>query len=223
MAKVTLFSARACPWAHRTRLVLAEKKVTFELKEIDLQQKPAWFDASVSGYGKVPALEHDGAHLWESAIINEYLDEVFPNPPLLPSEPGRRAVARIWIDFASTRFAPRFGELLRADSETARASAESELAKVLDQLERDGLQKLSTDGPFFLGRLPSLVDFALYPWFERWPALEHYRGFAIPREHTRLHRWLEAVQALESVKSHANTTEYYVERYARYATKQAVA
>jgi glutathione S-transferase len=60
VAKVTLYSARACPYAHRTRLVLSEKKVQFELKEVDLQNKPAWFDQSVSAYGKVPALEHEG-------------------------------------------------------------------------------------------------------------------------------------------------------------------
>ena len=103
---VKLYSARACPFAHRTRLVLSHKHVDFEVVEIDLQNKPEWFARNVSGYGKVPAIEHDGNHLWESAVVNEYLDEVFPRPPLLPAQPGRRALARLWIDYANTRFAP---------------------------------------------------------------------------------------------------------------------
>ena len=56
MAELTLYSARACPFAHRTRLVLAEKRLDFELVEIDLRQKPAWF-STISNYGKVPALK----------------------------------------------------------------------------------------------------------------------------------------------------------------------
>ncbi len=66
MAELTLFSARACPFAHRTRLVLAEKRLDFELVEIDLQQKPAWF-STVSNYGKVPALQHKQHRIVESA------------------------------------------------------------------------------------------------------------------------------------------------------------
>ena len=225
MAKVVLYSALACPYAHRSRLVLSEKKVQFELKEVDLQNKPAWFDQSVSAYGKVPAIEHEGTRIWESAIINEYLDEVFPNPPLLPTQAGRRAVARIWIDYANTRFTSAFGSLLRAPAESEQKAAHDELASVLQFIEREGLAKLSTDGPFFLGAAPSLVDFAFYPWFERWPALQHYRGFALPKELPRLLRWRDAVRALDSVKAHENPADYYIERYARHAApkKQAVA
>jgi glutathione S-transferase len=221
MGKVTLYSALACPFAHRTRLVLAEKKILFELKEVDLQNKPAWFDQSVSAYGKVPALEHEGTRIWESAIVNEYLDEVFAGPRLLPSEPNRRAVARIWIDYANTRFTPAFGALLRAASESEQAAARRELTDVLSFIEREGLAKLSTEGPYFLGSYPSLVDFAFYPWFERWGALEHYRDLAIDKSHTRLHRWLSALAGLDSVKAHQNPTAYYVERYARYAAPKA--
>ncbi len=225
MAQVTLFSARACPFAHRTRLVLSEKKIPFALEEIDLQNKPAWFDRNVSGYGKVPAIEHEGVRVWESAIINEYLDEVFPEPPLLPKEPGRRALARIWIDYANTRFTPAFGALLRAQNESERTRAQAELGEVVGFVEREGLAKLSGPGPFFLGKAPSLVDFAFYPWFERWPALEHYRGFGVPKELIRLARWREAVGGLESVATHENPADYYIERYARVAAPktQAVA
>ena len=72
--KMELFTARVCPYAHRTRLVLLEKGLDFELIEVDLQNKPERF-LQVSAYGKVPALVHDGVEIYESAIINEYLED----------------------------------------------------------------------------------------------------------------------------------------------------
>jgi glutathione S-transferase len=216
MAKLTLFSARACPFAHRTRLVLAHKGVEFELQEIDLRNKPAWF-STVSGYGKVPAIEHDKNRIWESAVINEYLDEVFPDPPLLPSGAGRRALARLWIDWANTRLVPGFGAFLRGTSVAAREEAQRQLVEGLGFLEREGFAKQSTEGPFFFGSLPSLVDFTLYPWFERWDALETLRGPVHPGGFERVARWRDELSKLPAVKAHANPTAYYVERYAQYA------
>jgi glutathione S-transferase len=216
MANIRLFSARACPFAHRTRLVLAHKRVEFELVEIDLQNKPAWFDSRVSGYGKVPALEHGDVRIWESAVINEYIDEVFPEPKLLPSAPSKRAAARIWIDYANTRFAPAFGKFLRAQASADQSTARTELADALAHIER-GFAQSSADGPFFLGASPSLVDFALYPWFERWAGLAHYRGFQIPSEHARLLRWIDASRKVEAVRAHENPAEFYVQRYAAVA------
>jgi glutathione S-transferase len=213
MSQTKLYSARACPFAHRTRLVLAHKQVPFELVEIDLQNKPAWFSTKVSAYGKVPALEHNGQHLWESAVVNEYLDEVFPEPRLLPADPVLRAHARIWIDYANTRLVNAFGKLLRLPADGDEAAARNELSEQLSYIENAGLAKLSGEGPFFLGAEPSLVDFAFYPWFERWPALEQLRNFPLPAGLERLARWRTAVSKLAAVREHENSAEYYVERY----------
>ncbi|HEX6243505.1 MAG TPA: glutathione S-transferase family protein [Polyangiales bacterium] len=210
MSHIVLYSARACPYAHRTRLVLAHKGVPFELFEVDLQNKPSWF-ADVSGYGKVPAIEHDGQHLWESAVVNEYLDEVFPEPALAPSNPLERARGRIWVDYANTRFVSAFGALLRGES------GPGELESALRYFEREGLNRHGQGGPFFFGARPSLVDFAFYPWFERWDALAHYRAFDVPNDLTRLAAWRDSLRALPSVVEQASPTEFYVERWARYA------
>jgi glutathione S-transferase len=214
MGIVKLYSARACPFAHRTRLVLSHKNVGFEVVEIDLKNKPSWFDREVSAYGKVPAIAHDDQRLWESAIINEYLDETFPRPALLPAQPGRRALARIWIDYANTRFAPAFGSLLRARDPEAQASARKTLLEVLQEIEERALEKLSAAGPFFFGPTPSLVDFSFYPWFERWAALEHYREIPVPKELKRIERFRHATRELDAVRAHENAADYYIERYA---------
>ena len=220
MSQIKLYSARSCPFAHRTRLVLSHKKLQFELVEVDLQNKPAWFDAKLSGYGKVPALEHNGQHLWESAVVNEYLDEVFPEPRLLPADPVERARARIWIDYANTRFVGAFGKLLRLPADGDEAAARRELSDALSFIEKG----LSAEGPYFLGAAPSLVDFAFYPWFERWPALEQLRSFALPSELKRVTRWVAAVRELPTVREHENTPDYYVQRYkSAIAPRKAVA
>ena len=212
MSEIKLYSARACPYAHRTRLVLGEKRVAFELIEIDLANKPAWY-GGVSLYGKVPALEHDGARIVESAVINEYLEEVFPEPRLLPHEPAKRALARIWVDFANTRLAPAFGKLLWGASPADREAGKAELGAALELIEREALGKLSGSGPYFFGADPTLVDFAFYPWFERFQALERHTDFELPRVHERIHTFRKAVAARESVKAIANPTEFYLERY----------
>ncbi len=108
MTEITVYSAVVCPFAHRSRLVLLEKGIDFNLVEIDLQNKPADF-TEISPYGKVPAIKHGNERVWESAIINEYLDEVFPQVPLLPQNPIEKAQARIWIDFALRLGAVAYG------------------------------------------------------------------------------------------------------------------
>jgi len=215
MSKLTLYSARACPFAHRSRLVLAEKGVAFELVEIDLANKPAWF-GNVSLYGKVPALEHVGQRIVESAVINEYIEETFPEPRLLPREPALRALARIWIDFANTRLAVAYTKILLGATDADREAGKGELRAALERLEQEALGKLSGAGPFWLGAQPSLVDFTFYPWFERLPALEQHAGFELPPALERLQRWREAVQSRASVRAIENPVSFYLERYRAY-------
>lgn len=223
MAEVKIYSAVVCPFAHRSRLTLLEKGVDFELIEIDLQNKPAGF-TDISPYGKVPAINHGNERVWESAIINEYLDEAFPEPPLLPRDPIGRAQARIWIDFANTRFVPTHSNLLRNPDPQQQKEAAEELHKHLLFIENEGLGKLSGDGPYWFGESVSLVDLTYYPWFERLPVLEHYRGFQLSSsEFPRLNRWREAVSQRDSVKAIANPKEFYLERYSRYAPAPAAA
>jgi len=214
--QIELFSARVCPYAHRTRLVLREKNVTFDYTEVDLQNKPARFLA-VSPYGKVPALVHDGATIYESAIINEYLDEIFEHPRLMPPAPVPRAKLRIWIDYCDDYFITDHYALLKnldpGQHDALLQKAESNLRFV----EKEGLAKLSKAGPYWFGAEPTLLDFAWYPFFERLPAWTHYRGLDLPEDCMRLKRWIDAMSRRESVREIANDAAYYVQRYTNYA------
>lgn len=215
-ALIEIYSAQVCPYAHRSRLALLEKGIPFELIEIDLQNKPPQFQ-EISPYGKVPAIKHGAKRVWESAIINEYLEEVFPDPPLLPTDPYLRAQARIWIDFANTRLVPAFSALLRSPKLDEQAEGAKALANHLSFIENEALGRLSEEGPYWFGSQISLVDLTYYPWFERWPALEFYRSFEWQKDWIRLQRWRDALEERPTVQKIANPTDYYIERYARFA------
>lgn len=220
MAEVEVYSSTVCPYAHRTRLALLEKGVDFTLTEIDLENKPDWFTA-ISPYGKVPVIKHGSDRVWESTIINEYLDEVFPEPPLMPHNPGSRAIARIWIDFANTKFIPTFYKLLLNQDPQKQQEWAQELHNHLLFMEREGIGKLSSNGPYWLGESLSLIDLAFYPWFERWSVLQHYRGFVLPSECVRLKKWQEAMGARDSVGAIKNTQDCYIQQYIKYANGTA--
>src|SRR5918998_2626898 len=86
-------------------MVLHEKRVDFEVYEVDLSNKSEEF-LKASPTGKVPAIVVDGDSIYESNVVNQYLDEVTDGPRLMPEDPKRRAYARIWMAFADTNFFP---------------------------------------------------------------------------------------------------------------------
>jgi glutathione S-transferase len=217
MAKLEIYSAALCPFAHRSRLALLEKGVPFELIEIDLQNKPANF-LEISPYGKVPVLKHGDHQIWESAIVNEYLEETFPKPPLLPKAPMERAQARIWINFADTRLFATTGKLLYGRD--PQPAVLKELAEHLLFIEQEGLD-LSKDGPYWLGSDISLVDLTYYPWFEQVAVLEHFRGFQWPMGLNRLQAWWTTMKSRASVRAIAKPQDFYLEQYARLAQLHA--
>ncbi len=216
MAEVEIFSAAVCPFAQRSRMMLLQKQVDFEVTEIDLNHKPDNF-LEISPYGKVPVIKHGGTRVWESAIVNEYLDEVFPAPPMLPVDPGLRALARIWIDFANTKFIPAFYKLLLSQEPDAQGEWRQEMTRHLHFIEAEALAKRPGEGPFWLGDSLSLVDISYYPWFERWPALEHYRGLSVPEDCPRLHRWWQALEQQACVLATKQPGDYHIQQYVKYA------
>ncbi|HEY9619594.1 MAG TPA: glutathione S-transferase family protein [Crinalium sp.] len=214
MSTLQLYFAKASTFSQRTRVVVLEKGIEFTPVEIDLQNKPEGF-TQISRYGKVPAIKHGNVSLYESAIINEYLDEVFPEPPLLPRDAGGRAIARLWIDYANTRFVPAFNKLLRGKDTQEQEQGRREFLEALLYLEQEGLGKRSGNGSYWLGDTFSLVDISFYPWFERLPLLEQFRQFTLPTETPLIQQWWSVVRDRDSIKAVANSTEFYLERFTK--------
>lgn len=152
---ITLYDADRCPYCARTRIVLEEKGIEYETVVIDLDDRPAWIYEKNST-GRVPVLEEDTFLLPESAVIDEYLDERYPEPPLLPADPAERALARMRIfrfdDLSKPYYAVRRGE------DDARARFDRELAKLDAWLQEQ---------PFLTGNEFGLADIAYVPWVLR--------------------------------------------------------
>ncbi len=102
-----LYTAQVCPFAHRCRLALALGHLEHERVEIDLADMPDWY-RHISPNQKVPLLEHNGHRIWESAIINEYLADVFSDRGLLPHDPLLRVKFRLAVDWAGNHLIPTF-------------------------------------------------------------------------------------------------------------------
>ena len=152
---ITLYDADRCPYCARIRIVLAEKRVEYETVVIDLDDRPAWIYQK-NAAGRVPVLEDDAFVLAESAVIAEYLNERYPDPPLLPPDPGDRALARLLVfrfdDLSRPYYALRRGE------GDARRHFDRELRKV------DGVL---ASQPFLTGSEFGLADVAYVPWVLR--------------------------------------------------------
>ena len=91
-----LYSGTTCPFSHRCRFVLYEKGMDFQVIDVDMYNKPEDI-AVMNPYNRLPVLVERDLVLYESNIINEYIDERFPHPQLMPDDPVMRARARLML------------------------------------------------------------------------------------------------------------------------------
>ena len=216
---IELITAEVCPYAQRSHMCLLEKGLEFERREVDLHNKPDWFLA-VSPYGKVPVLKDGDTRVFESGIINEYLEDAYPQPRLLPDDAASKAEARIWIDFDDTKLLTTHYRMLLSEEQSRRRELAEEMKELLVYLEKEGFVE-DRGGPYWFGAEISLVDLNLYPHFERFCVLEHYRGVQIPAACPKLKNWLGAMRERPSAIETAHDDEYHIKAYAPYAAGTA--
>jgi len=197
---IKLYDFKSSPNCQRVKIVLAEKNLPYDIAPIDLraheQKTPEYL--KLNPYGKVPVLTDDATVLYESLIINEYLDEKYSNPPLMPKDPAKRAKARILVDYGMAHFDAPYQRLrmelmkdAKEQNQQVIATAKAELKKLLQRLEDEiGEQQ------FLLGDF-SLVDADLLPRFTR------LEGFGVLPDPSlpRLGKYLERVKTRPSVRA----------------------
>lgn len=200
--KLELISFKICPFVQRSVITLLHKGVDFTLTHIELEDPPDWF-AALSPFGRVPLLRVDAREVvFESAVINEFLDEATPGS-LLPQEPLRRAIDRSWIEFGTAALMD-FSGLIHAGDPDAYTAHGSALANKLRWLE----QRLEA-GPWFNGETLSLVDFAWAPLFMRLQLLDLQHVAGLP-ELPKVSAWSRACLALDAVQG--SVTDDFAER-----------
>jgi glutathione S-transferase len=197
MAKYLLVSFKTCPWVQRAAIVLREKRVDFEFRHIEPDNRPEWFLA-ISPHKKVPVLRvDDQVSLFESNAIAEYLDETV-SPRLHPDDPVTRAVNRAWTDYLPT-FAAAVTATAYADTEADYSAAAARIPDPFERLER-ALEKQGS-GPFFNGAEYSLVDAAYAPFLQRYVFLDRVKTLGHIEKFPQVRAWTEALLARPSTHS----------------------
>ena len=174
-----------------------EKGLQWETTWLDLpkgeHKKPAYL--AINPVGKVPALIDDGVIVHDSTIINEYLEDKFPEKPLLPRDPAMKARARAFEDYCDAYFAPSLGKILmqmrKPEGERDRVRIEEGEREVRQHLEY--LERELKGREFFAGQL-TLGDISFVPPFSNY---EH-AGFKVPEEFANLRAWWERLKSRES-------------------------
>jgi glutathione S-transferase len=152
---ITLYDADRCPYCARVRIVLAEKGIEYEPVEIDLSDRPAWIYEK-NPLGRVPVLEEDAFVLPESVVINEYLEERYPEPALWPPDAAERALGRLLVFRFDDLSKPYYA--LRRSEEGARERLDAILARLNAMLDAR---------PYLSGKDYGLADIAYVPWILR--------------------------------------------------------
>ncbi len=191
--ELTLVSHPLCPYVQRAAIVLREKGVPFSRRWVDLSAKPDWFTA-ISPLGKTPVLLADGDAIFESAVICEYLDEVFA-PRLHPADPLRRARHRAWMEFGSDVL-NRIWTFYTAPDAAALEAARDALVSRFRQLE----PALDPQGPFFAGTSFGLVDAVFAPVFRYFEVFEAIGEADFSEGLPRVRAWRAAFAERPSVQ-----------------------
>jgi glutathione S-transferase len=178
-------------------MVLHEKGIDFDVHEVDLRNKSEEF-LSVSPYGKVPVLAVNGTSLYESNIVNEYLDEVYESPKLMPENPEERALVRSWMAFADDYFFPF---IFRAHMGLQRGFSEEQIQEAKEKLD-NALSRLEhqLEGRQYLMGEYTLADIAHAGNFHRLRELAE-RGDIPLHKYPNVIAWMERVESRGSYKS----------------------
>lgn len=190
-----IISFGLCPFVQRSLITMNHKKVPYDVEYIDLANKPDWF-LKISPLGKVPVLEVKDRDvvLFESAVINEYIDETSEGS-LLPLDPLLRAKDRAYIELSSAAIMSYFQAAIAQDEESyiaKKVELEKNLSSLLAQYQ----------GPFYNGNSLSLVDTGAIPLIQRMIITKNLmEDLNLSKENNqKLNSWLEATLHLDEVK-----------------------
>jgi glutathione S-transferase len=191
--RLTLISHALCPYVQRAAIVLHEKQVPFERRDVDLADKPAWFLA-VSPLGKTPVLLADDQAVFESAVICDYLDETMA-PRLHPAGPLARAQHRGWVEFGSAILNTIAGFYGAPDAPALAAKSlalQAAFARVEQALD---------EGPYFAGPGFSIVDAVFGPVFRYFDVFDGIGEFDVFTHTPKVRTWRSALSRRESVRA----------------------
>jgi glutathione S-transferase len=195
-----LYDYPQCPFGQKVRIVLAEKDLSYEMAFVDLrkgeQKRPEFL--RLNPFGKVPVLVDEEVVVYDSTIINEYLEDEYPHPPLLPQDSAMRARARLLEDYADLAFTLPVGVLM---AEVRKPEGERDTERVRrtrEEVER-ALSFLNTslgEHAFLAGDF-SVADAAFAPRLMVLQAV----GIELKPQWEPLKRWIERLAERPSIRN----------------------
>ncbi|GIW41338.1 MAG: stringent starvation protein A [Candidatus Binatia bacterium] len=196
-----LYDYPDCPYGQKVRVVLAEKELPYDLVTVDLkkneQRSPEFLRKNP--YGKVPVLEDEDVIVYESTIINEYLQDEYPYPPVMPDDSASRAKVRWLEDYSDSVFLPRvywiLCELEKPEGERDAARIEQYRNEIRQSLGWLQSQFLQQGAEFLVGDF-SLADIAFVPGLLVLSRL----GVTLDPAWQALHAWIERLRVRPSVR-----------------------
>ncbi|PWE18522.1 hypothetical protein DDZ18_02640 [Marinicauda salina] len=191
----SIFTTPTCGWAIRNFAALIEKGQAFDLVSARGAdgEKTASFLAATP-LAQTPTLLADGVSVWDSLLINEFIDERYSGAPLMPDGPVLRAEARRWKHYCDRRVIPLINAAFTGDT-SVEATLEG-LEHAFARMERDRLA--SSGGPFFFGVEFSLVDLAFHTLFGLIDGMQQHFGLSADMPDWAA-SWAEAIAARPSV------------------------
>jgi RNA polymerase-associated protein len=177
---MTLYSGTTCPFSQRCRNVLYEKGMDFQIVDVDLHNKPEDL-AVMNPYNQVPVLVERDLILYESNIINEYIDDRFPHPQLMPADPVMRARARLFL----YRFESELFSHVESIEKGNQRNAEKSRSAIRDNLAQ--IAPVFLKQKYMLGDEFSMLDVAIAPLLWR---LDYY-DIQLPKQAAPLMKYAE--------------------------------
>lgn len=190
--QLELVSFKVCPYVQRSVIALNLKGIAYQLTYVNPHEPPEWFKG-ISPLGKVPVLLVNGRPVFESAVILEYLDEVYP-PRLHPADPLEKAIHRAWIEYCSDLLGRMF-RVMTSKDEAVFVESRASLQQGLERLD----SVIAAELPFFAGSEFALVDSVYAPLFMRLDLLKQHFGMEFTLSE-RLQAWRDALLALPAVQ-----------------------
>lgn len=179
---MTLYSGTTDPYSHRCRIVLFEKGMDFQVIDVDLANKPEDL-AVINPHNQVPVLVERDLVLQQANIINEYIDERFPHPQLMPADPVMRARARLFLHNFEEQLFVHIADIESSNSK----AADKARATIRDNLTQ--IVPLFAKQQYVLGDDFSMLDVAIAPLLWR---LGHY-GIELPKQAAPLLKYAERI------------------------------
>ena len=196
---ITLYHDPVSSNSWKVRLVLEEKKLAYEKVQFDVRnasdhKQPAYLE--INPHGRVPAIVDDGFAIYDSTLINEYLEDAYPDVPLMARDAKGRARQRTLEDYRDNHFHVDFMPLLRELRDKPPGQADREAVGAATKAVTDGMQPLeeALGGQDYFWKSFSVADAAFVPNFaylESW-------DIPIPGQYPRLKAWFERCQARPS-------------------------